>query len=208
MRRSIWMLLAAMLVPVQSAALSVLPCAAQGDVNAIADAQQTTGTWDQPPLRGAAPAGSSQPAVAAPAESSAPAKAPVVVQKRIRKDWWTAYRMAADPWLYKEAASDPSILAAICAYPWAAKRLAANPHLGMLAECDHYLCRRLTRWYSSTWVLVQAPEADRVIALDPEGIFMAIERDPGVAHALARNAMFNQMITENPDLGRFIAQHM
>lgn len=196
-----------------------LPVIAADSLSPKADArssvQQQTGTWDQPALRGqldkdkSPSADASQPTPKPKPKDVAPGgSSPLVLKARIRKDWWIAYKLAGDPWLYKTAAADPSILEAICEHPWAAQRLAKNRHLGDLAECDHYLCRRLTRWYSATWALVKHPQADRVIALDPEGIYRAIDRDPSVASALAKNVMFNQMVTENPDLGKFIALHM
>ncbi|GEM_PF-3243294 len=126
----------------------------------------------------------------------------------VRVDRLTAFRMARDPWLYKSAAADPGIVAAICQHPLAAWMLTRNRHLGEIADSDHYVCRRLTRWRLAAWTLVQNPEADHVIALDPEGIYRAINRDPHIAHRLAKHPMFNQMVVENPDLGEFIARHM
>jgi hypothetical protein len=127
---------------------------------------------------------------------------------KVKLDRSIAYSMARDPWLYKTAAADPSVLESICKYAGAAKLLAKNRHLGDLAESDHYLCRRLTRWRGATLALVRNPQADRVIALDPEGIYRAIDLHPSIAYVLAKNIMFHQMITENPDLGKFIASHM
>ncbi len=172
---------------------------------------EQSGSWDQPALHGqmdkAHDSAVTQLAESAPGPNTAVIK-PAVTSARVRKDWRIAYRLASDPWLYKAAASDPAIIAAICEHPGAAKRLAKNRHIGELAECDHYLCRRLTRWSGSTWALVRNPQADKVIALDPEGIYRAIDKNPSVAHALSKNIMFNQMISENPDLGKVIAIHM
>lgn len=158
---------------------------------------------DQPPQ--AAPA--SEPPGAGVAQ---PALSPQLsaTAMTVRKDSRLANKIASDPRLFKMAQADPSILAAICEHPGAAKRLAKNRHLGELAEDDHYLCRRLTRWPGATWALVQNPEADKVVALDPEGIYRAIDRDPAVALELSKNVMFHQMITENPDLGKVISLHM
>lgn len=197
--------------------VSCLPSLAQAPAAAAASSTEGAG-WDQPALRGQSPpASTTAPALspasptssnAAPAKTAAAEEKPTTRRERIRKDSRIAWRMAGDPMLYKIAAADPSILEVICDHPLAAWRVARNRHLGELAECDHYLCRRLTHWRMSTWALVKNPQADRVIALDPEGIYRAINRDPGVAHALAKNIQFNQMVTENPDLGKFIAQHM
>ncbi len=169
-----------------------------------AGAPQASG-WDQPALR-EQPQQVKQQAVSQPAPvKEAPQSARA---KKIRTDWRIAYRMAKDPWLFKIAAADPSILAAICEHSGAATRLVKNRHLGDLASCDHYLCRRLTRWSGATWALVRSPQAEKVIAFDPEGIYRAIDKNPAIAHALAKNIMFNEMVTENPDLGKFIALHM
>lgn len=131
-----------------------------------------------------------------------------VSTSRIRKDKWIAYRMARDPWIGKAAAASPEIVAAICAHPGPARMLAKHRRVYEIAEADHYLCRRLTRWKGATWALIHNKYADRVIALDPEGIYRAIKRNPKVARVLARHQMFEQMVVENPDLGKFISQHM
>lgn len=169
--------------------------------------------WDSTVAEGTSQQASPAPATAAgQSELRGKLAEPKVVSSPqaeiIRKDRGTAYRMAKDPWLYKTAAADPSILAAICEHSGAARLLAKNRHLGDLAESDHYLCRRLTQWHGATYALIKNPQADRVIVLDPEGIYRAIQRDPHVAHVLAKNIMFNQMIVENPELGKFIANHM
>ncbi len=151
------------------------------------------------------------PAADSPSETSLrpPLKTPAVASpERIKKDKWIAYRLANYVWLDRAAQADPRILAAICEHPGPAKKLAQHRHLDRLADADHYLCRRLTRWHDATQKLIRNKYCDHVIALDPEGIYFAIERDPAVARLLARDPMFNQMVDLNPDLGRVIAQHM
>jgi hypothetical protein len=86
--------------------------------------------------------------------------------------------------------------------------LAKHPRLGQIAEADHYLCRRLTRWKDVARKLVANPQADKVIALDPEGIYRAVKKDRRIARNLARNPMYYRMIGENPDLGRLLSTYM
>lgn len=170
------------------------------DASAASTGSQTPalhGQLENPPSPAAGNQQASQPAPQQPTRSNT-----------VKVDRLVAYRLARDPWLYKSAAADPSVLESICKYAGAAKLLAKNRHLGDLAESDHYLCRRLTRWRGATLELVKNPQADRVIALDPEGIYRAIDLHPSIAYTLAKNIMFHQMITENPDLGKFIASHM
>ena len=217
MRRSKAERIGALIALIQILTFSSGPVGAQGTTTpatggGVASPQQAPG-WDD--LRGKMdkPAASTAetkpvaPAVVPPPPTPDKPQASTV-SKRVRKDSRTAWNMAGDPFLFRTAASDPGVIAAICEHPWAAWRLTKNRHLGDIAECDHYLCRRLTRWSMATWSLIKSPQADRVIALDPEGIYRAIDRNPAVAHCLSKNVMFNNMITENPDLGKFIAAHM
>ncbi len=132
---------------------------------------------------------------------------PVRIEK-IRKSKRVATQMAKYEWLDKVAAADPSILAAICEHPGPAKLIAKHRHLNKLAEADHYLCRRLTRFPGATKALIHATYCDYVVALDPEGIYFAIARDPHVGTVLSSHTMFDEMVMTNPDLARVIAQHM
>lgn len=141
-------------------------------------------------------------------KSSSSTTSPRLKPPRTRHDLWICYKLAHDPWLDKEAAADPGLVQAICNHAGPARILAQHPRINYVADADHYLCRRLTRWKAATWKLIQNPHADHVIALDPEGIYRAIKRNPKVARILAKNMMFNQMVVENPELGKFIARHM
>jgi hypothetical protein len=162
-------------------------------------AQQEPAATDAP-LRGMV-RGESSPVQAAPATQHAQVR-------KYKKDMWIAYRMAKDPWIDRACLAEPSLVAAICAHPGPARLLAKHRHIGEIAEADHYLCRRLTRWRGATKALVRNKFADKVIARDPEGIYRAIDRDPLIARMLTRHLMFNQMVVENPDLGKVIARHM
>ncbi|HEY9868032.1 MAG TPA: hypothetical protein V6D08_02390 [Candidatus Obscuribacterales bacterium] len=168
---------------------SAVPCLAQQEP-AATDA----------PLRGVV-RGESAPVQAAPATEQAKVR-------KYKKDMFIAYRMAKDPWIDRACMAEPSLVAAICAHPGPARLLAKHRHIGEIAEADHYLCRRLTRWRGATKALVRNKFADKVIARDPEGIYRAIDRDPLIARMLTRHLMFNQMVVENPDLGKVIARHM
>ena len=141
---------------------------------------------------------------APPADTHALKKA---TARRIKTDIFIAYKMAKDPWIDKMALADPSIVEAICGHPGPARVLAKHRRIAEVAEADHYLCRRLTRWNGATYALIRNRRADKVIQLDPEGIYRAINRDPKVARLLAKHMMFNQMIVETPDLGRVVAEH-
>jgi len=217
MRRSIAQRFGALLALAQILTFSSGPVGAQGSTTPAtggeAASPQSAPGWDdlrqkvdKPGTSSAElkpPVPTTKPPSPAPGKSSSSTAA-----RKVRKDFRTAWNLAGDPFLFKMAAADPGIIAAICEHPWAAWRLTHNRHLGDLAECDHYLCRRLTRWSLATWSLIKSPQADRVIALDPEGIYRAIDRNPMVGHCLSKNVMFNNMVTENPDLGKFIATHM
>lgn len=131
-----------------------------------------------------------------------------VSASHVRRDGNTARRMAKYHWLDRAAQADPAIIEAICSHRSAAKLLCKHPRLKDIAEADHYLCRRLTKWKSVARMLASNPQADRVIFLDPEGIYYAIKRDRSIARRLAKNPMFEEMIADNPDLGKFIASYM
>jgi len=127
---------------------------------------------------------------------------------RVRKDGKVAKRMARYHWLDKIALAQPEVIEAITNHSGAAKILASHPRIAEIAEADHYLCRRITKWKSAARVLAANTGVRNVVTLDPEGIYRAIRRDRKVARILAKNPRFDQMIAENPDLGRYIAQFM
>jgi hypothetical protein len=139
------------------------------------------------------------------AVSTAPA---TVTVAKIKKSRRIAYMMAKYAWLDKVAESNPQVLEAICERPGAAKLLAQHRHIDAMADADHYLCRRLTRWKSAADQLVRNPKAPHVINLDPEGIYYAIDRDPHIGTLLASHIRFDEMLEFNPDLGRVMDQHM
>jgi hypothetical protein len=47
-----------------------------------------------------------------------------------------------------------------------------------------------------------------VVTLDPEGIYRAIKHDRSIAKRLTKNPNFNQMVVENPDLGKLLSNYM
>ncbi|MBP9089748.1 hypothetical protein KBI23_01880 [bacterium] len=128
--------------------------------------------------------------------------------KAIRTDTATAVKMARMRWLDKMVTADPGLVAAICSHAASARVLAAHPHLDKIAEADHYTCRRITKWGSAAVVLTKNPQALRVVTLDPEGIYRAIKHDRTIARRLTKNANFNQMVVENPDLGKLLSSYM
>lgn len=128
--------------------------------------------------------------------------------ERVRKDVGCAKRLAQYRWVDRMAMADPSIVAAICSYSASAKLLAKHPHIGNIAEADHYFCRRLTKWRGAARALVSNPEAYKVIARDPEGIYRAIKNDRSIAKILSKNMHYEQMIVENPELGKVLARYM
>jgi hypothetical protein len=128
--------------------------------------------------------------------------------EKIRKNYWLAYQLAAYEWLDKVAEADPSIIAAICSRPGPSQVLAKHPHLDKIAQADHYLCRRLCRWRRAANNLVRNYHADQVIALDPQGFIMAMDRDPVYARIIAGHRQFNELIYNDPELGKQIALHI
>lgn len=127
---------------------------------------------------------------------------------RIRRDRKAANAMARYHWLDRAAMANPQLIESIADFHSASMLLAQHPRLGEIAEADHYLCRRLTRWKDVARKLAVNPECDRVIARDPEGIYRAIKNDRSLARILARNPMFHRMIGENPDLGKLLSTYM
>lgn len=161
-----------------------------GLIAAVAVSHESPCLADVPPLKPAIPADNT------------------VSAGKIRHDKATAVRMANYRWLDKMAAADPGLVAAICTYEKAAKLLANHPHLDKIAEADHYTCRRITKWKSAARILTANPKALEVVTLDPEGIYRAIKADRTIARRLSKNFFFDQMIVQNPDLGKFIANNM
>lgn len=131
-----------------------------------------------------------------------------ITPEAVRKDRWIAYRLAKDPWLDKIAAADPRIVAAICAHSGPAKILAKHRHLDKIAESDHYLCRRLTQWEGATQKLCRSPYFDKVIALDPQGMYFALNRKPEYARVLARQTMFNELANSDRYMPQKFQMHM
>lgn len=140
----------------------------------------------------------------------APKEKPAISFKleKIRRDKWIAWRMAKDPWIDRACLADPGLPEAICAHPGPAALLAKHPHIEAISEADPYLCRRLTQWKKATMNLVKNPRAISVITRDPEGIYRAVQKNPKIGRILSKNTLFNQMVVDNPDLGRFITGHM
>ncbi len=118
-----------------------------------------------------------------------------------------AVQLARYHWLDKAAVENPEIIEAITRYPKASAILAQHPRLGNIAEVDHYLCRQLAKWRSAAMLLSSNGEADQVIALDPDGIYQAIKRYPKVIQHLTKNPSFYQILEDNPEIGRIIANH-
>jgi hypothetical protein len=145
-----------------------------------------------------------RPGLATDSANSAKSVSP----KRVRRDRSAANSMARYHWLDRAAQANPNLIESITDYHSAAMLLAKHPRLGQIAEADHYLCRRLTRWKDVARKLVANPQADKVIALDPEGIYRAVKKDRRIARNLARNPMYYRMIGENPDLGRLLSTYM
>ena len=127
---------------------------------------------------------------------------------RLRFDGKAAKRLAKYHWLDKVAAANPRVVEAITDHKSAAKVLAKHPRLSEIAEADHYVCRRITKWKSAARVLAANGEVKEVALLDPEGIYSAIQRDKKIIRILSRNPIFDQMIVDNPDLGRIISKYM
>jgi hypothetical protein len=128
--------------------------------------------------------------------------------KAIRSDTATAVKIARMRWVDKMITADPGLVAAICSHAASARVLAAHPHLDKIAETDHYTCRRITKWGSAAAILAKNPQALRVVTLDPEGIYRAIKHDRSIAKRLTKNPNFNQMVVENPDLGKLLSNYM
>lgn len=120
----------------------------------------------------------------------------------------TACEMARYRYLAKAAENNPQLIEAITRHHKAAKILVCHPKLAEIADADMFLCRRLTRWNDVACMLASSPEGERVVELDPEGIYRAIEHDKSIARALSNNPKFKRLIAENPRLRRLIATSM
>jgi hypothetical protein len=167
---------------------------------AIAQTAGDTTSGAATPLRG--------PAATPPSANSAERTVHSVTAAKIRKSRRIAYTMAKYEWLDKVAASNPEVLEAICERSGAARILAQHRHLDKMADVDHYLCRRITRWKNATNQLIKNPKAAHVINLDPEGIYYAIDRDPHVGTVLSTHVRFDEMLEFDPQLGHVLDQHM
>lgn len=128
--------------------------------------------------------------------------------KKILLDKKSATQLASYHWLDKAALANPEIIEAITRYRHASAILAKHPRLGDIAEADHNLCHRLTKWRSVAMILSNNAQADRVISIDPNSMYDAIERYPKVIRNLAKNPSFYQILDDNPEIGRVIAKHM
>jgi hypothetical protein len=129
-------------------------------------------------------------------------------RERHRWDFRTARRLAKDHWLDKAVEANPALVEGICSHYTAALILAKHPRLGEVAQWDHYTCRRLTKWKTVARILAKNGECYKVVALDPEGVYRAVRRDKMFAKLLTTNPMYDQMIYDNPDLGRLMATFM
>lgn len=156
-------------------------------------AQVSNAADEQPSLRTAVPGNASTAAI---------------TPERIKKDYWIAYRMAKYEWLDKVVEADPRIVAAICTHAFPAAVLAKHRHLDKIAEADHYTCRRLTQWENATQKLIRNPMADKVIALDPQGMVFAMNRKPEYARLIARHPVFNNLADISRDFPREMTRHI
>ena len=147
-----------------------------------------------------------QPALRGPMPGAATTAA--ITPERIKKDYWIAYRMAKYEWLDKVVEADPRIVAAICTHAFPAAVLAKHRHLDKIAEADHYTCRRLTQWENATQKLIRNPNADKVIALDPQGMAFAMNRKPEYARLIARHPAFNNLADISRDFPREMTKHI
>lgn len=131
-----------------------------------------------------------------------------ITPEKVRKTKWLAYRLAKYAWFDRVAEADPRIVAAVCAHPGPAKILAKHRHLDRIAEADHYLCRRLCRWNNATDKLVRNPYFDKVVALDPAGMYFAMNRHPVYARVMARQTMFWDLTDQERGMLGEMRKHM
>ena len=127
---------------------------------------------------------------------------------RIRTDERAAKRLAKFHWLDKMVEANPLICEAITNHRRAAMILANHKRIGEIAEADPYLCRRITKWKGAARRLAANPNARHVLYRDPEGIYRAIRRDKKIIQILSKNPQIEEMIVDNPELGRVISHYM
>lgn len=126
----------------------------------------------------------------------------------LRKDVGACKKLASLRWFDRVALAQPEVVASITSYSSSATILARHPHIDKIAEADPYLCRRLTKWPSAGRALARNARAYKVIARDPEGIYRAIKNDRSYAKLLSKNPYFNQMVVENPELGKVLSRYL
>jgi hypothetical protein len=126
----------------------------------------------------------------------------------VLKSHTCAVQLAKNAWFDKMAEADPTLVAAVCTDMRAATILAGHKHLDKIADADHFLCRRLTQYHTATERLLRNAHADRVIELDPQGIYWAMDRRPAYARLLSGHVFFYKMVSDNPELGRVVASHI
>lgn len=127
---------------------------------------------------------------------------------RVRSDGRLAKRLAKYHWLDKMVMANPELSEAIANHRRAAMILAQHVRITEIAEADPYLCRRITKWKGAARKLAANPNARYVISRDPEGMYRAIRRDKKISQILSKNPIFDQMIVDNPELGRVISHYM
>lgn len=162
-------------------------------VLALGFAQVSKAEGEQPSLRKPIPGSTSTAAVS---------------PESIKTDYWLAYRMAKYEFLDKVAEADPRIIAAICSHKHPAKVLAQHRHLDKIAEQDHYLCRRITQYNEATEKFLRNPMADKVIALDPQGMVYAMNRNKKYGRLIARHPMWDSLADADRDFPREMAKHV
>lgn len=127
---------------------------------------------------------------------------------RVRADGRAAKKLAKYHWLDKLVAANPEVSESITNHRRAAMILANHARIAEIAEADPYLCRRITKWKSAARRLAANPNARNVFNRDPEGIYRAIRRDKKIIRILSKNPLIDQMIIDNPELGRVMAHYM
>lgn len=152
-----------------------------------------------------------KPQITPSAVSKKPVKPPkygAITASHLRRDVGACKKIAAYRWVDKMALADPQLVTALTNYAASAEILAKHPHLDKIAEADHYLCRRLTKWPKAARILVANSKCYKVVAYDPEGLYRAIKYDRSLAKRLTKNLYYQEMIVENPELGKVLARYM
>src|SRR6185437_10697197 len=67
----------------------------------------------------------------------------------VLKSRTAAMELAHNIWFDKMAEANPGLVAAVCANQKAADIIAGHPHLDKIADADHFLCRRLTKYHTA-----------------------------------------------------------